>query len=249
MSYAAWKSSVLGTFITTVAGIKNPYDVECTNVDWSWANYLWPNVPIIQTITTGDARTLFDAASSQYFTKLKNNGGSTPDITPQQGDIAVYGATPADGFTNQYKNDDGHTGVVDSWDANGLTLVQQDGSQQSLPVQTKYRPYSYAPLIGLLRPNISNQGGDMTMTEADARAVLYLNGWTDKDIANANPIPGMVGRTLEDFVAGVQAAPDDNPFKWNVGKAQHYDADVAAAKASAGLTKDTVVSYVQEHLQ
>lgn len=136
----------------------------------------------------------------------------------QAGDIMVDAAHPYD--------PEGHIYICLG---DGM-VFEQNANPDGSPAHTYARPRTY--LLGSLRV----KENDMTMTEADARAVLYLNGWTDQDIKNANPIPDMVGRTLGDFVAYVQGAPDNNPFKWNVGKAQHYDADIAAAKASGAAT-------------
>lgn len=172
MDYNFWKTKILNQFITEVQGITNPNGIQCVTVDWSWADFLFPNISIRDSITTGDARTLFAAASPSLFTKVKNSGVH-PDTDPAQGDIAVYGPTPALGYTNTYPNPDGHTGIVDSWDANGVYLVQQDGSHQELPTQIKYRPYSYAPLIGLLRPKIRKE--DMTDQEIDDTISLAFN--------------------------------------------------------------------------
>jgi hypothetical protein len=176
--YETWKQSVLGPppkFLTEVDGITNPYGIECVTVDWSWANYLWPTIPIQDTISTGNAATLFANANPQYFEKIQNTGGANVNVTPQQGDIAVFGATPAAGVSNTYVNPDGHTGVVDSWSNIGVMLVEQDGSAQSLPVHIKYVPYAYDPLIGFLRPIIEEINMKPTVNQIMLAYQLALN--------------------------------------------------------------------------
>lgn len=214
--YLAWKQS-LPAFITTVQGIINPNGVECVTVGWSWAAFLFPGVPINASITTGDARTVFDAASPLCFDKLRNTGGAKPNVVPQRGDIAVYGETPTLGFTNEFVNPFGHEGIVDSFDSNGITLLQQDGSEQSIPVGLKYRPYSYAPLIGLLRSK------GVFMNEGDVRN-LYLSGWqrppTDVELKT------WIGRTMQDFFY----EGGKNQYQWLWDQLTDTQAALTAAK-------------------
>lgn len=177
MSYPTWRDKVLGTYIQTVQGITNQFGIQCVTVDWSWADYLFPTTPIANTISLGDAKTIFDNANPAFFEKIKNTGGPTPNITPLQGDVAVYGPTPTPGYTNQYANPFGHTGVVNNAGALGVYLVQQDGSHQELPAQLKYRAYNFSPLIGFLRPKGATVAvRPMTAQEVSDDYSNYTNG-------------------------------------------------------------------------
>lgn len=147
--YETWKLRVKGI---KPLDIDNSGSVDCVDMPKSWALFLWPGTPWQTSVGYGDARFMFDNASPAYFDKLRNTGGIKPSVTPKQGDIAVYGLTPSLGFANQYDNPYGHVGVVDSVYAGGVVLLQQDSSQPTTPPYLRNRDYSFAPLIGLLRP-------------------------------------------------------------------------------------------------
>jgi hypothetical protein len=175
--YEEWKKSVIPQFIVTVSGYKNPDGVQCTNVSRSWSAW-FSGRPWWEVINWGDAKDHFANSSDLYFTKIKNDGGPRPNITAEVGDIACYGATPADGYTNQYNNPWGHTGVVDGQDAFGYWLIQEDGSEQSKPTNRKYRRHDLSPLIGLLRPKLSAGKG------AGGEEIEMLNDGDRINIAN-----------------------------------------------------------------
>lgn len=212
MDYQTWKNSVIGQPLLTVDGVTNPDGIECTTVAWSWAFNLVPNVPITQSISTGDARTIYANANPDYFDKIPNMtiGGSS--IVPQQGDIAVYDATPKSGWTNQYDNPSGHVGVVDSVDpnGNGVTLVEQDGSNQSLPTHLKDVPYNYDPLIGLLRfkginmPNVDQSVlDDLNRWKAVGQQLSYTTAYAAMGGTSGNPDadPTQVQPIIQDIEA------------------------------------------------
>jgi hypothetical protein len=154
--YPEFKSLVLpagksvGTPILTVQGITNPYGVECVTLIWDYANFLFPSVSIKDTISIGNANTLLANANPKYFTAIRNNP-TDPNQLPSEGDVLVFGGTPAAGYTMTFINPDGHTGVCQSATVSGYTLLQQNAPTGSGPNVVTY-PWSLRPTLGWLHP-------------------------------------------------------------------------------------------------
>jgi len=149
--YPTFKQETLGRKILTVQGITNPYGVECVTLAWAYADALWPGVSIKNTITLGNAATLFDNANPAYFNKIANNHND-PNQVPNQGDVMVFGGTPAAGYTNTFNNPDGHCGVCDSASPSGYSLLQQNAPYAGQSVNVTNYPWKFRPCIGWLRP-------------------------------------------------------------------------------------------------
>lgn len=100
----------------------------------------------------GNAKDLFWGPSDYYWHKTINDVND-PNLIPQRGDVVVYGGTPAWG-TNPY----GHIAVVVDADANGMTVIQQDGFLQ-VPMyvgRLKYEEPNAGTVIGWLTPNFDD---------------------------------------------------------------------------------------------
>lgn len=149
--YAAWKPAVLGLGLD----VDRAYGNQCVDVDLAWGVYLFPGVAWSTLFPpTPSAKNLFDTANPVYFEKIANDHND-PNQLPQQGDIAVFAASPEAGYTSKYRNEDGHTGVVDKADSQYVWLTQQDGSENQSVVQIKQRPWRYTRCIGWLRPRVT----------------------------------------------------------------------------------------------
>jgi hypothetical protein len=148
--YPQFKSSVLGQKILTVQGITNPYGVECVTLCWDYANALFPGVSIKDTIGLGNANTLL-STNRTYFTPVVNNHND-PNQLPSAGDVMVFGATPADGYTNTFVNPDGHAGICDSASPSGYSLLQQNAPTTGDAVNVTNYPWNFRPCLGWLHP-------------------------------------------------------------------------------------------------
>jgi hypothetical protein len=155
--YPTFKADILAAKapVLTVQGITNPYGVECVTLVWAYANALWPDVSIKDTITIGNAAGLFANSNGAYFEKIANNH-SDPNQVPLQGDVMVFGPTPQSGYSNTFPNPDGHCGICDSASPGGYALFQQNSpTTGARPNVTNY-PWKYRPCVGWLRPKGSN---------------------------------------------------------------------------------------------
>jgi len=151
--YDQFKATVLGKKLTEVQGITDPYGVQCVVLDWAYADFLYPNVSIQQDISTGNAKTIFANANPAYFDKIANNHND-PNQLPEKGDIMVFDATPEAGFSNQFANPDGHTGICDSATSAGYFLLEQNAPASGEGVNVSERAWKYDPCIGWLRPKV-----------------------------------------------------------------------------------------------
>lgn len=197
-TYATWKQKILGVKPLDIDGSG---DFDCVDVIKSRALDLWPNLPWQTTVGYGNAKDLFNGAPTKYWQKIRNTEGPSPTIDIRQGDFCVYGATPSGGFANQYNNPYGHVGVVDSTYSGGVVLMQQESGTGKAPYLAR-RNFTYAPLIGVLRP-ITEQ--EETVQEQDVRNVLTaFYGTTAPD----DQVKAWAGKSAKDFaywlVSGAQ---------------------------------------------
>ena len=142
--YQTWKQNTLGNHYD----IDNSGDYDCVDVPKVRAVDLYGDW--VNTIGYGNAKDLFNGASDHYFEKIPNDPNN-PNQLPTQGDILVFSPTPYPGYTNTYNNPYGHTGVLDSCDTTGYTLISQS-SGTGWPAQLKYNTWRYRHCIGWLRP-------------------------------------------------------------------------------------------------
>lgn len=144
-----WLSSAVGRAM-------NPdgmYGLQCKDVADDYCIHLFGNWQ--NTIRPGDALVCYKNANPDYFTKVPY-----PSIPPR-GALVVWGAMRG----NQY----GHIAVVESADANGMTIIEQNGGSNK-PAQRIRRGYNLLGVnpIGFLIPKpekILNKGteGDSTV--------------------------------------------------------------------------------------
>lgn len=150
--FITWKSSVLGQVLDTD---KVKADAgQCSQVPISWAEYLNPGVAwsdMLPAVGSDAGVDQWAGKSSKYFTWIENNTSDVNQL-PLQGDILVFGATPAKGYSNQFKNPYGHTGVCDSASPTGYTLVQQNAPNFGESVNDSSYVWKLNPCLGWFRP-------------------------------------------------------------------------------------------------
>src|SRR3569833_1965140 len=137
-------------------------DFDCVDVPKDWAQHLFPGVGWPTLIGYGNAIDLFVAANPKYFQKIPFKRG----MALQQGDILVCGPTSAPGYTNQYENPYGHTGVLHSYNASTYTMIQQDSGTGEKPHPATWA-WDYRPITGVLRPLVSNSQEEAPMNKGD----------------------------------------------------------------------------------
>lgn len=163
MNYDVWKSKVLNG---PPLDVDNSGDDDCVDVSKDWAQYLFPGVSWVNSIGYGNAKDIYANASTTYFDKIPYTKG----FIPQQGDIGVFDATPAPGYTNTFNNPYGHTGVIDSANTTSYAMVQQESGTGTPPRLATWL-WSYRPPIGFLRPKL--QGVTTMAAQADPQRALY----------------------------------------------------------------------------
>jgi len=150
--YQNWKPGVLGHHID----IDNAYGAQCVDVDLSYGEALFPGVAWSTVFPpVASAKLLGSHHNDTYFEWIENDHNN-PNQLPQQGDILVCDSTPQSGYTNPYSNPDGHTGVVDSADSSGYTILMQDGSNPGGSAFLQHQAWRYRPVLGWLRPRLSS---------------------------------------------------------------------------------------------
>lgn len=147
MDYQTFKNGVLGQVIG---------DGECVslvvNNDRAYAENLFPGVTWTNMISPVEgARQLLGAANGQYFQAVQNDHND-PNQLPPVGAVLVFDATPQAGYTNGFNNPYGHTGLCDSADANGYTILQQNSPTSGAAVNLKWYPWNFRPCLGWLIP-------------------------------------------------------------------------------------------------
>ena len=136
-SFNAWLATVNG---------KKLGNGDCGQVPYSWASYLNPSLPHGGLPTVTDSKD-FAGFSGNGWTWIANNHND-PNQVPVQGDVMVFGATPASGYTNTYPNPAGHSGVCDSATSATYTLVQQNAPSTGEGVNVTTYPWKFRPCLG-----------------------------------------------------------------------------------------------------
>lgn len=153
-TFDIWKNAVVGVGLD----VDRAYGNQCADVDLSWAMTVFPGVAWATLIKpTASAKNFLQAFNPAYFDIVQNDHNN-PNQLPPKGAIAVFGASPKAGYTSKYRNDDGHTGVVDHADANFIYLVQQDGSEAQVITQLRARPWRYTECLGWAVPRVAAVG-------------------------------------------------------------------------------------------
>lgn len=165
--YESFKADVIGKIIG---------DGQCValvvNTSNSYTEYLFPGVNWTTIISpVPSAKDLLGAANSKYYTAIANNHDD-PNQVPEQGDIMVFDATPAEGYANTYNNPDGHCGICDSASASGYSLLQQNSPNIGSAVNVTSYAWKYRPCLGWLHP--VNSSAPAPSQPAPATKTIYL---------------------------------------------------------------------------
>ena len=148
----AWFATAEGKYID-VDGYPSWGVYQCVDVAFDYCNALWDPISYADTIGSGDAgQPLFDAAKPEYFTKIAYDD---PNLIPQHGDIVFWdsGTTKHIGVTKK------HVAVVDTADANGMTVLEQNYGSPDGTVPCDRRLQTYTDVIGWLRPILRQSVG------------------------------------------------------------------------------------------
>lgn len=147
--YDGWKTKVLN-----LAKVDPPQvvgDGQCVslvvNNDQSYTSALFPDAvwedvmsPVASALELADK-------SNRYLTWVENNHADVNQL-PSQGDIMVFGATPAEGYTNTFANAAGHCGVCDSSSSSAYCLLQQNAPASGASPNITNYPWNFRPCLG-----------------------------------------------------------------------------------------------------
>jgi hypothetical protein len=144
--YTQFRANVLGRVIG---------DGQCVslvvNNSQAYVESLFPGVSWTSIIAPVPSAKLLAGKSNQYLEWIANDHNNASQV-PQQGDIMVFDATPQAGYTNTFNNPDGHTGICDSANSSGYTLLQQNSPSSGSPANLKTYPWKFRPCLGWYRP-------------------------------------------------------------------------------------------------
>lgn len=146
MSYQTFKSQVLGKVIG---------DGQCVslivNNSNAYVENLFPGVTWTAVLPSVQSAYQLANHGNSYLEWIENDHNN-PNQVPSQGDIMIFGPTPASGYTNTYNNPDGHCGVCDSASAVGYNLLQQNAPAFGEAVNITEYPWRFRPCIGWYHP-------------------------------------------------------------------------------------------------
>ena len=149
--FQTWKNGVLGQILDSD---QVPADKgQCSQVPVSWAEYLFPGVKwsdLLPAVGSDAGVDQWAGKNTKYFTWIANDTNDVNQL-PMQGDIMVFGATPAKGYASQFKNPYGHTGVCDTASPTGYTIVQQNAPNFGESVNDSSYPWKLNPCLGWFR--------------------------------------------------------------------------------------------------
>lgn len=178
---------------------KDLADAYCVYLFGDWQNTLRPN----------DAADAFNGANDEYFIKIANNPND-PNLIPQPGDIITWGPMPG--------NSAGHIAVVYSADANGVTVLEQDGFLQ-IPARKKYWPnYIVGGVLtqGWLRPRPEKIiGYAQPVPPKERKAAVTVNARDEPNTTSGIFQQITAGDTVE-MKGWVQGEPVDGNTTWFV---------------------------------
>lgn len=145
--YSDFKASVQGTVVG---------DGQCValvvNNSRAYIEHLFPGVNWTTIIAPVTGAKDIAGKPNSYLTWIANDHNN-PDQLPIQGDIMVFDATPQAGYTNQFNNPYGHTGVCDSADPSGYSLLQQNSPTNGAAANVTRYAWKYRPCLGWYRAN------------------------------------------------------------------------------------------------
>jgi hypothetical protein len=130
------------------------YGKTCVDLIDAYCLTIWKDW--IHTIGAGDAKYLFDRASTKYFLKIKNDPKKVSQI-PVKGDIIIWGTSNS--------VPEGHIAIVVSANTSNVTVIEQDGYTQcdTCKVSRGYILNGVLP-IGWLRPKLIDDTKKSTAT-------------------------------------------------------------------------------------
>lgn len=129
-----------GQCVSLVVNNANAY-VEALFPGVSWPNIMAPVASAYELAGKGNS----------YLQWIANDHND-PNQVPAQGDIMVFGPTPAAGYSNTYTNPDGHTGICDSASASGFGLLQQNAPAFGQSVNVTEYNWKFRPCLGWYHP-------------------------------------------------------------------------------------------------
>lgn len=144
--YTDFKARVLGKVIG---------DGQCValvvNNSQAYVEALFPGVNWTTIIPPVDSARQMGGKTNQYLTWVQNDHNN-PNQVPEQGDIMVFDYTPQAGYANTTQNPYGHTGVCDSADAGGYSLLQQNSPSYGSPANVTHFAWKFRPCLGWYHP-------------------------------------------------------------------------------------------------
>lgn len=146
---ASTTQAKINSFIATAVGRKfNPdhaFGFQCMDVFLDYAIALYGG-PVNKTARPSNAKSLYDGAYATYWIKTRNDPKKATQL-PKKGDVIVYGAARWNGWY-------GHTGIVESANKSGVTILMQDGILQTA-TKRKTFTWAFALPIGWLTPRVA----------------------------------------------------------------------------------------------
>jgi len=143
---------------------------QCVDVPNDYAEWLFGDWQ--QTIGRGDAKDKYAIAPLAYWGKIANDPHN-PNLMPERGDVIVWPAM------TKIDNPAGHIAVVLSATTTNVTVIEQDGFDNTRPAAIKTHPYLLQGVlpIGWLRPRpekmIADQGAASDMEPHQIVKDLY----------------------------------------------------------------------------
>lgn len=142
-----WQRNVLGQKLNVTG--KDPG--ECSQVPLDWGMALYPDIAWSELFPpVANAKDMFSKYNGKYFQKIVNDHKDVNQL-PMPGDIMIFDATPAKGYSNTFPNPSGHAGVCISASPSGYTLLQQNAPASGAPCNDTSYPWSFRPCLGWLR--------------------------------------------------------------------------------------------------
>lgn len=144
--YTDFKARVMGKVtgdgqcVSLIDDNANAY-VEALFPGVSWTSVMAPVASAYQLAGKGNSHLQWIA-----------NDHNDPSQLPSQGDIMVFGPTPAAGYTNTYANPDGHVGICDSASGSGYALLQQNAPAFGEAVNVTEYSWKFRPCLGWYHP-------------------------------------------------------------------------------------------------
>ena len=242
MTYPTWRNSVLG---------KKLGDGQCVAAIRDYWSKLFGVSPYTIAKSVVGAKDLLAAANPKYLQVIKNDHSNVNQL-PKAGDVMVFGATPASGYTNRTVNKYGHTGVCDGADSKGYWLVQQNSPHSGSPVNRTYYAWKYRPCLGWLRP-IEQAPSLLDKLKAQVSSLTAKLSKEETDLAKLTA----TNKTLNEAIAKERKAVTDLQTKLDAKTIELAKADDANAtlkvEAQAHRVQlkenDKVIASLQAKLQ